>query len=231
MSRQNGYVCCNSDYAVDGFTQVWMINDFVCAHTDHIVNQQEWWAVDLQNVYTIEYINIYGRTDCCTNNLANFDVEVILPTCSCNRWNILAEGKIFHCHYEATEVQQIIITCPPDTRGSFVRIKRRDLDPLVICEVEIYGNLTNGPLESGSESSSNIAYACGHIGYRYLGPVIETSVAQSNIQCTTKCITKTACTAAEYDKKTNVCTLKGECTNGIQSSLIPDNDKNIFVIQ
>ncbi|CAC5403966.1 unnamed protein product [Mytilus coruscus] len=162
--------------------------------------------------------------------LENFDVDVISPG-TCNRWNNLSVGNILLCHYQSTAVEQISITCPPNTRGRFVRIKRRDLKPLVICELEVYGNLSNSSLESGFEISSNKSYACGHIGYIYLGPVIETNVAKSNIQCTIKCIAKTACTAAEYDKKRNVCSLKGEYMNETQTSLFPDNDKNVFFIQ
>ncbi|CAG2202592.1 unnamed protein product [Mytilus edulis] len=224
------YECCDSDYAVDGYIHDWVNGDFFCAHTDHVEDKQEWWSVDLQDVYTIDYTYIYGRTDCCVDTLANFDVEVISPG-TCNRWNNFAIGNIFHCQYQPTGVQQITITCPPNTSGRFVRIKRRDLLPLVICELEVYGNLSNSHLESGLESKTKTAYACGHIGYRYLGPVIYTSVAQSNIECTTMCITKTACTAAEYVKKTNVCLLKGKSPNGTHPSLQPDSDKNVFFIQ
>ncbi|XP_071181133.1 uncharacterized protein [Mytilus edulis] len=198
------YLCCNSAYAIDGDKSPRTGSDFLCAHTAVNVNQQQsWWAVDLQNVYDISVIDIYGRTDCCPDHLANFDVEVIMPACTCNRWNSLDEGVVFHCHYQATASQRITITCPPNTRGRFVRIKHL----------------------------SRTAYACGHIGYGYVGPVIGTYVANSDVHCTEMCFTNTACSAAEYDKKTNVCILKGDCTNGTQSSLFQDNNKDVFFIQ
>lgn len=59
------YECCDSDYAVDGYIHDWVNGDFFCAHTDHVEDKQEWWSVDLQDVYTIDYTYIYGRTDCC----------------------------------------------------------------------------------------------------------------------------------------------------------------------
>ncbi|CAG2224537.1 unnamed protein product [Mytilus edulis] len=162
------------------------------------------------------------------NSLTNFDVEVIMPACTCNRWNSLDEGDVFHCHYQATASQRIIITCPPNTRGRFVRIKRKDMEGLGICEVEVQGDPVYRMTESGL---SRTADTCGHIGHGYLGPVIGTSEANSRIQCTVMCFTNTACTAAEYDKKTNVCTLKGDCIDGTQSSLFQDNNKDVFFIQ
>ncbi|CAC5378356.1 unnamed protein product [Mytilus coruscus] len=184
------------------------ITVFFCAHSDRVANQKSWWAVDLQNVYTINGVDIFGRTDCCPEYLANFDVEIILPICTCRHWdwNNLEEGDKFSCGYQETESQRVTINCPPNTKGRYVRIKRR------------LANIIT-------------TYACGQIGYGYAGPVIGTSVAQGNIQCTSTCITKTECFVAEYDKNTHVCTLKGECSNGTQSHLYPDNNKHVFLIQ
>ncbi|CAG2218083.1 unnamed protein product [Mytilus edulis] len=226
------FLCCNSTYAVDGdktnlaHTQ----GDFFCAVAVRAANQQSWWAVDLQNVYKIDVIDIFGRTSNDLDQLTNFDVEVILPSCSCNRWFNLDEGDVFPCHYQATVNPRVHITCPPNTRRRFVRIKRRDTEYLTICEVEVYGDTLNS-LNKSDSSRIDTAYACGYIGFGYVGLVIGTSVAGSNVHCTLICFTKTVCAAAEYDKNTNVCTLKGECSIGTQSSLFPDSNKNVFFIQ
>ncbi|VDI02544.1 Hypothetical predicted protein [Mytilus galloprovincialis] len=220
-----------STFALDGDRSDRSVHGaFICAQSDSLDNQHSWWVVDLQNVYVINDIDIFGRTDCCPHFLANFDVEIILPTCTCNHWNNLEEGDTINCHYQATGSQRITITCPPNTKGRYVRIKRRDSVYLNICEIEVYGKPVNSLHESGLGSIVSI-YACGKIGYGYYGPVLRSSVTKSNIQCTSTCITETACSAAEYDKYTNVCTLKGECLNGTQSSLYPDNDKQVFFIQ
>ncbi|XP_076105924.1 uncharacterized protein LOC143074273 [Mytilus galloprovincialis] len=227
------YLCCNSSYANDGVmpnSKRQAREDFLCAHTHRNDNQQQWWTNDLQNIYDISVINIYGRTDCCPDHLTNLDVEVIMPSCACNRWNNLHEGDVFLCPYQNKSSYSITITCPPNTRGRFVRIKRKDTEYLALCEVEVYGHPVNSVFGSGL-SRTNTSYACGHIGYGYEGPVIGTSVEDSPIQCTRKCITKTACSAAEYDKNTHVCILKGECTGGTQSSLFPDNNKDVYFIQ
>lgn len=85
------------------------------------------------------------------NTLTNFDVEVIMPACTCNRWNSLDEGDVFHCHYQAIASHRIIITCPPNTRGRFVRIKRKDMESLGICEVEVQGDPVYRMTESGNQ--------------------------------------------------------------------------------
>ncbi|CAG2254227.1 unnamed protein product [Mytilus edulis] len=159
-----GFHCCNSELAVDGEKSGWVGPDFLCAHTVFSDYQQPWWAVDLQNVYDINLIHIHGRTDCCPNHLVNFDVEVIMPTCTCNRWNNLDEGNTFQCHYQATESQtKITINCPPNTRGRFVRIKRRDMINLVICEIEINGTPLNSLLHRDeADSNADCHMRSGH---------------------------------------------------------------------
>ncbi|XP_071177988.1 fucolectin-like [Mytilus edulis] len=60
------YACCNSSYAVDGDKLDSTAHGFICAHSDSVANQRSWWAVDLQNVYDINAVEIFGRTDCCS---------------------------------------------------------------------------------------------------------------------------------------------------------------------
>ncbi|XP_071140115.1 uncharacterized protein [Mytilus edulis] len=136
-----------------------------------------------------------------------------MPACTCTKWNTLDEGNIFHCNYQATASENITIACQPNTRWRFVRIKRKDVESLTIREVDMNGDPVNNTNESGLSST---AHACGHSGYGYAGPIIGTYAASSNIDCTIICFTITACAAAEFDKKANVCTLKGECTHESQ---------------
>ncbi|XP_071177420.1 fucolectin-5-like [Mytilus edulis] len=135
INQNTKFLCCYSSYAVDEDKSVWTGNNLVCAHSKKD-NQQPWWAVDLQNVYDVEVINIYGRTD------------VFMPACSCNIWNSLYHGDQFQCHFQATASQHITITCPNNTEGRFVRINRRDTKVLVICEVEVYGNQVNSLIKA-----------------------------------------------------------------------------------
>ncbi|XP_063436296.1 uncharacterized protein LOC134717733 [Mytilus trossulus] len=140
-------------------------------------------------------------------------VEVIMPACKCSNWNSLDEEDTFYCNYQASASEIITIACQPNTRGRFVRIKWKDMESLTIREVDVNGDQVNSTNDSGLPST---AHACDHSGYGYTGPIIGTSVASSYIDCTMMCFTITACAAAEYDKKANVCTLKSECTNTTQ---------------
>ncbi|VDI11774.1 Hypothetical predicted protein [Mytilus galloprovincialis] len=204
------FLCCNSSYAVDGDKSVWTGRNLVFAHSIKKDDQHPWWAVDLQNVYDVNVINIYGRTDDFPEQRSNF-VEVFMPACSFNILNSLYDGDEFQCPFQATASQHISTTCPNNTRGRFVRIKRRDTKVLVICEVEVYGDPVNSLIKTGRLRS---AYACGYIRYRYAVPVIRTYVANSDVHCAIICLTNTACSATEYDKNTKICTLKGECIDG-----------------
>ncbi|CAC5425823.1 unnamed protein product [Mytilus coruscus] len=151
ISQQSEYLCCNSTYVVDGDKSSLLANgDFLCAHSDSLANQQSWWAVDLQNVYIINNVDIFGRTDCCTHQLANFDVEVILPTCTNSHWNYLEEGCKMNCHYQSTESQRITVTCPPNTKGRDKDVFERVLKfydgscihiPHNVCSVEFVEEL------------------------------------------------------------------------------------------
>lgn len=50
--------------AVDGNTNMVLDPKGACAHTT--TNQEPyWWAVNLRSTYTIDYITIYNREDCC----------------------------------------------------------------------------------------------------------------------------------------------------------------------
>jgi hypothetical protein len=51
--------------AVDGNTNMRYTDGGTCTHT--VRNQQlYWWTVNLGSTYTIDYITIYNREDCCS---------------------------------------------------------------------------------------------------------------------------------------------------------------------
>ena len=54
----------NSKLAVDGKIMTKSIaSGPKCTHTIGV--SQDWWAVDLGDIYQITHVVIYGRTDCC----------------------------------------------------------------------------------------------------------------------------------------------------------------------
>jgi hypothetical protein len=53
-----------SKLAVDGKIKTkYIASGPKCTHTNE--GRQEWWAVDLGDIYQITNVVIYGRTDCC----------------------------------------------------------------------------------------------------------------------------------------------------------------------
>ncbi|CAG2257466.1 unnamed protein product [Mytilus edulis] len=50
-----------------------------CSHTEFDTHNF-WWAVDLEVEFIIEIVTIYGRTDCCTERLRDFDILLYNPS-------------------------------------------------------------------------------------------------------------------------------------------------------
>lgn len=88
-----------------------------------------------------------------------------MPTCPCNGWNDLTDGDVSRCHYQTGAVSPSIrITCPSNARGRFVRIKRRDMLALVICEVKVHGDSLSSTRQSGN-SFVYLIYPISNIPY------------------------------------------------------------------
>jgi RHS repeat-associated protein len=112
--------------AVDGNT-----NGNIAGNTIAITGNdpQAWWSVDLQSwYYQIDYINIWNRTDCCSDHLANFDVEVY-DELSHSTTSIYVPGPV-------TTMTRVNIGKP----GSRVTIRLRDTNSLQLAEVEVIGH-------------------------------------------------------------------------------------------
>ncbi|HXK18485.1 MAG TPA: discoidin domain-containing protein, partial [Polyangiaceae bacterium] len=60
--------------AIDGNYSGWW-NDNSVTHTDYTTDTQPWWKVDLAWTRKVKFINLYNRSDCCSNRLGNFVVE------------------------------------------------------------------------------------------------------------------------------------------------------------
>lgn len=115
--------------AVDGVTE----GDFTerqvtCTHPDPTT----FWQVDLMNLYTIERIKIYNRTDCCQERLSNFYVEV---SNNGTDWQeaIFREGP-------AGDILQLQLN---GLQGRFLRIRLAQPNYLSLAEVEIFGKIVD----------------------------------------------------------------------------------------
>jgi len=119
-----------------------------CSHTgvtSQDLSSPAWWAVDIQNTISVSYVIIINRADCCADRLRDFDIGLtfISPTDkSPNLLNPLTESNII-AHYSGYPPGGIptTINCINDTRGRYVFIRQTVLDPLAICELEVYGDM------------------------------------------------------------------------------------------
>ncbi|XP_071140557.1 uncharacterized protein [Mytilus edulis] len=118
-----------------------------CSHTEFDTNNF-WWAVDLEVEFIIEIVTIYGRTDCCTERLRDFDVLLYNPSDA--SWDGYDQGTSTLCFHQSGVAPSILnVTCEGvNTRGRFVKIimaKNNDVENhcLTLCEVEVYGGKTS----------------------------------------------------------------------------------------
>ena len=105
-------------------------------HTD--LDVEAWWQVDLGSSYNLQRIEIYNRTDCCSESLSNFYVLVSdQPFSSAGLTAHLANPAItaYSVPFEAGADEIISLA----TSGRYVRIQLAGADYLQLAEVEVYG--------------------------------------------------------------------------------------------
>ncbi|MDO7171623.1 carbohydrate-binding protein [Mariniflexile sp. AS56] len=115
--------------AIDGNTNgVW--NNGSVSHTggNATSDPAPWWKVDLGNNYKIETINVFNRTDCCSDRLNNFTVEVLD-----------ANGSVTFSQFYATVPSNAFTVNTGNVIGRTVRISKTSSTALTLAEVEVYG--------------------------------------------------------------------------------------------
>ncbi|XP_052100740.1 fucolectin-3-like [Mytilus californianus] len=206
--------------AVDGDYEQNLVPSTGCSHTDPHDDQRHWWAVDLGAIYAISNVVIFGRTDCCSDRLSNFNIDVIKPCKNSTHW---FEGVTSLCHHRQEATTYLNATCSHGTIGRYVRIQLKDPNPLALCEVEVHG------LFMQDLNSVTLPYTCGFEGHSYdgLDGTIETAHVNSDIHCAYICAYMNGCHAADFVRKNKSCTLM-ERKNG--SNVVSDPDHNVFLV-
>lgn len=110
--------------AIDGNTDGDFAHNSV-THTD-IFQASPWWHVDLGVPYPIGTVLLYNRTDCCSDRLSDFDVQVSNDGSS---WTPI--GGI-------TGPAPSPVGFPTNTTGRFVRVQLRGTNYLSLAEVQVY---------------------------------------------------------------------------------------------
>lgn len=118
-----------SERAVDGNTN----GDYgqgSVTHTDEEVNA--WWKVDLGGLYEISDIQVYNRTDFCSDRLSDFNIQIL----------DINENIVWASHQ--TSMPNPKVTVNTDcTIGRYVKIELNNTNNLSLAEVIVHGKTKN----------------------------------------------------------------------------------------
>ena len=129
-------------FAVDGKADGDFGNGSV-ALTD--VEPSPWWQVDLGDSYELEQIELWGRTDCCTDELNNFYIFISVTDFGDRALSDLIEdSSIWKQYVDGNSLAHLAKSTP--TTGRYVRIQMVDEKSLALAEVKVYGH----PISSGT---------------------------------------------------------------------------------
>lgn len=129
----------SSDKAVDG-NLGGMIKNHPCSHTSE-VPQPPWWYVDLGTSYVIHSVRIVNRVDCCQFRLKNFSIRVSTknPTTS-PEFPKKIDALICHNQIDIiTAIAPVTMACVSPVTGRYIMVFKHDVNPLTLCEVEVFG--------------------------------------------------------------------------------------------
>jgi len=148
-TQQNG----TSDKAVDGITDGNFWGGSV-AQTNW--SNQPWWEIDLEEVVSIENINIWNRTDCCGEFFKDFYILISdNPFTSTDLNTTLNQSGV-----QSFYVQEIVGTpsnVSINSSGRYVRIQMNGAGFMTLAEVEIFSCETQSNLQPQSITFSPIS--------------------------------------------------------------------------
>lgn len=126
--------------AVDGNTS----GDWSDGSVTHTQGEASaWWEVDLGQTVEIERIDLFNRTDCCSQRLADYYVMV-----SDSPGVGPGQGAIFE-RFESSQVGSPT-SIPVNARGRYVRIQKSTTGVLSLAEVQVWG-ISGSPVQNLSE--------------------------------------------------------------------------------
>jgi hypothetical protein len=128
-TQSSTYGGSTAGYAVDGRKDTF-------SHTEY--DFQAWWQVDLGAVLQLTSINVWNRTDCCFERLADFYVLVSdVPFSSTNLGTTLAQPGV--SAYYTPGVGASLTTITVNRTGRYVRVQLSGSNFLHMAEVEVFG--------------------------------------------------------------------------------------------
>lgn len=135
-SQSSTYINGGAAQAVDGNTDG-AYNNLSISHTD--LEQSPWWQVDLSASYNIDTINLWNRTDCCIERLANFYVLVSdTPFASDDLQQLLNQSGVKAMYY--ANVSDVKTVVNVNQSGRYIRVQIAGQGVLSIAELEVMGS-------------------------------------------------------------------------------------------
>jgi len=121
--------------AVDGNTD----GDYFHASVSHTNSEpQAWWQLDLGQVYSLEQIRVWNRTDCCGTRLSNFYIFLSdLPFASYDLNTTINQAGV--SSYHVAGAAPAALTQAVNRTGRFVRVQLVGTNYLSLAEVEVWG--------------------------------------------------------------------------------------------
>jgi murein DD-endopeptidase MepM/ murein hydrolase activator NlpD len=99
-----------------------------CSVTHTLIGSRPWWRVDLQGIHPIRMVEIWNRTDCCSDRLSQFYVSVSEDG---STWTDRFVGN--------TAGTPETVTFDPPVSGRYVRIQLINTNWLSLAEVKVFG--------------------------------------------------------------------------------------------
>ncbi|CAC5410649.1 unnamed protein product [Mytilus coruscus] len=105
-----------------------------CTHTTD-KEPDKWWTVDFLNMYTIENVHIYARTDCCPERHSDFEIRIHNTSDWSSQYSL--------CYKQIGQAPtELYLNCTDFISGKYLTVYKEDNYhhyPLTLCEVEVYG--------------------------------------------------------------------------------------------
>lgn len=114
----------NAYKAIDGDTS----GDFSRGSVTHTSNEnQAWWMVDLGDEFNLSEINVFNRTDACTDRLRDYSVIIL----DANNNEVFRDIR----QNEPNPMEQFLL----DIKGKYVKIQLNGANYLSLAEVQVFG--------------------------------------------------------------------------------------------
>ncbi len=135
-SQSSVWYDAEASRAVDDYTSGTYENNSV-THTYY--EQNPWWQVDLGESHQISRVEIWNRTDCCSERLSNFYlIASDVPFDSNDLTTVLNQPGVSSYYFDGRVGENVEI--PFELNARYIRIQLAGEGILSLAEVKVFGN-------------------------------------------------------------------------------------------